>query len=243
MTLRVRRAASTSMDARSSDRGAAELEVVVVEPGAFDADAGQHLDDPVDLLDPGQPAQRGGAAVDQAGAEQGDAGVLAAVDVHGAGERAAAFDPQVGHLGLAHLDDALAEDRLQPLDHFQAQVLLALLHPGDGALAGSQLGGELALGPALLARGRRGAGGQRVQQSLESYQENITDELSTRAITAGMASMSQGYPHRAITGAGVTVPSALARRRRGSRSPRRRPRRRRPRRCRRRPAAPRRPGR
>ena len=141
------------------DGRAAELEVGVVEPGAFDADAGQDLHDPVDLFDPGKAAQHRGAAVDQAGAQERHSGVFAAVDVHGAGQGAAAFDPQVRHLGFAHLDDAAVENRFEPLDHLEAEVLLALLHPGDGALACSQRGGELALGPALLAAGVAKGGG------------------------------------------------------------------------------------
>ncbi|MET3931994.1 hypothetical protein ABIE00_000040 [Arthrobacter sp. OAP107] len=132
---------------------AAELEVVVVEPGAFDADAAQDLHDAVDFLDAGQPAQRGGPAVDEAGAEQGDPGVLAGVDINGTGERPAAFHAEVGHLRFAELDDAAAEDRFQPLDHFQAQVLFALFHPGHGALAGAEFRGQLALGPPLLPAG------------------------------------------------------------------------------------------
>ena len=37
-----------------------DLEVVAVrQPAGLDADAGQHLEDPVDLFDPGQAAQRG----------------------------------------------------------------------------------------------------------------------------------------------------------------------------------------
>jgi hypothetical protein len=90
--------------------GAADLQIVRVEPGALDADTGQHFDDPVDFLDPGQPAQRRGAAVDQAGAQQGNAGVLAAVDIDGSGQRVAALDPQVRHLRPANLDNALAEN-------------------------------------------------------------------------------------------------------------------------------------
>ena len=159
------------------DGGAADLEVVRVEPGAFDADAGQHLHDPVDFLDPGKPAQRGGAAVDEAGAQQRDAGILAAVDVHRAGEGAAALDAQVGHLGPAHLDDAVPDDRLQTLDHLQAQVLLALFHPGDGALAGAQLGGELPLGPALGAARLAEQDAYVFSSRLSHAPENITHDL------------------------------------------------------------------
>ena len=62
---------------RSSSRGRDDLEVVVVvEPAGLHADAVEHLEQPVDLLDPGDLAQRGAAAVEQRGAQQRDAGVL-----------------------------------------------------------------------------------------------------------------------------------------------------------------------
>ena len=46
-----------------------------------DAEAVQHLEEPVDLLDAGDLAQRGAALVEQGGAQQRDAGVLGRLDV------------------------------------------------------------------------------------------------------------------------------------------------------------------
>ena len=70
-----------------------------------------------------------------------------------------------------------AEDRLKALDHFQAQVLLALLHPGNGTLAGPELGGQLALGPALLAPGIPEHGGNVFGSFLRHTPKYITNEL------------------------------------------------------------------
>ena len=65
--------------------GRDDLEVVVVvEPAGLDAEAAEHLEQPVDLLDPGDLAQRGAAAVEQRGAEQRDPGVLGGLDVDAA---------------------------------------------------------------------------------------------------------------------------------------------------------------
>ena len=68
--------------------GRHDLEVVVVvEPPGLDAEAVEHLEQPVDLLDAGDLAQRGAAAVEQRGAQQRDAGVLRGLDVDRARER------------------------------------------------------------------------------------------------------------------------------------------------------------
>ena len=79
--------------------------------------------------------------------------------------------------GPAHLDDAVPDDRLQALDHLQAQVLLALFHPGDGALAGAQLGGELPLGPALGAARLAEQDAYVFSSRLSHAPENITHDL------------------------------------------------------------------
>src|SRR6185436_10352396 len=68
--------------------GRHDLEVAVVtDPAGLDAEAAEHLEQAVDLLDPGDLAQRGLPAVEQGGAEQRDAGVLRRLDVDLAGER------------------------------------------------------------------------------------------------------------------------------------------------------------
>ena len=131
-----------------------DLEVVAVgQPAHPDADRGEHLDDPVDLLDAGQAAQRGAALVEQAGAEQGDGGVLARLDRDRAGELLAADDPQVLGAAVAERDELAVELLADPGEHLQGEVLLALLDAGDRALAGAEQVGELALGQALVAPG------------------------------------------------------------------------------------------
>ena len=86
MTVRVRRAAATSMSLEVELGRRDDLEVVAVgQPAGAHADRGEHLEDPVDLLDAGEVAQRRAAAVEQGGAEQGDGGVLGRLDVDRAG--------------------------------------------------------------------------------------------------------------------------------------------------------------
>ena len=77
---------------------------------------------------------------------------LRRLDVDRAGERGGAVDPQVRGTG-AERDDLGVEGRADPGEHLQGEVLVALLDPVDGALAGAEQLGELLLGePAVLAR-------------------------------------------------------------------------------------------
>ncbi len=74
-----------------------DLEVVLgVQPAELHAQALQHLEQPVDLLDAGDPAQRRTATVEQGGAEQGDPGVLGGLDLDGAAQRRRSGHPEVG---------------------------------------------------------------------------------------------------------------------------------------------------
>ena len=134
--------------------GGNQLEVVAVtDPLGLDPDAAQHLEDPVDLFDPGHAAKHGSAVVEQAGAEQGDGGVLAGTDVDGTGQLLAAADPQVGRADRAELHQPGVECFADAGQHLEADVLPPLLHPGDGALAGAEGLGELDLGPAAVLAG------------------------------------------------------------------------------------------
>ena len=153
MMLRVRRAASSSIALRSSRVRGLQLEVVVlVVPGVAEPDAGQHLEDPVDLLDAGHLAQRGAALVEQGGAQQRHAGVLARLHRDRAGERRAPDDPQVHRSGDAQGDDLGVECLADAGQHVEGQVLVAPLDPVDRALAGAERVGELDLGQrAVLA--------------------------------------------------------------------------------------------
>ena len=113
----------------------------------------QHLEDPVDLLDAGDLAQRRAALVEQRGAQQGDAGVLARLDVDRAGQHGAAGDPQVHRPGDAERDDLGVEGLADAGEHLEAEVLVSALDPVDGALAGAEDLGELGLGVAAVLAG------------------------------------------------------------------------------------------
>ena len=116
-------AGGVDVDAREVEAGRGDdLEVVAVgQPAHPDADRGEHLDDPVDLLDAGQAAQRGAALVEQAGAEQGDGGVLARLDRDRAGQLAPADDPQVLGAAVAERDELAVELLADPGEHLEAR--------------------------------------------------------------------------------------------------------------------------
>ena len=136
--------------------GRDDLEVVVVaDPAGLDAEAVEHLEQPVDLLDPGDLAQRRPAAVEQRGAQQRDPGVLGGLDVDAARQRGRAGDPQVGRAG-AEGDDLGVEGRADPGEHLQREVLVALLDPVDRALAGATAARPAGPGSARGACARRG---------------------------------------------------------------------------------------
>ena len=125
---------------------------VVVEPPGLHAEALQHLEQAVDLLDPGDPAQRGAPPVEQGGAEQGDPGVLRRLDVDPSGERGGTVDTQVGatvtdgdDLGVEHLPD--------PCDELQRDAALPALDVLDLGRSGLQHLGELLPGPAAMLAG------------------------------------------------------------------------------------------
>ena len=115
-------------------------------------EAVEHLEQAVDLLDARDLAQRRAPAVEQGGAEQGDAGVLRRLDVDRARQRGRALDPQVGRAG-AEGDDLGVEGLADAGQHLEGEVLVALLDPVDRALARAEQVGELGLGQsAVLAR-------------------------------------------------------------------------------------------
>src|SRR6185312_9870225 len=77
-----------------------DLEVVAAgDPAGAHADRVQHLEDPVDLLDASEVAQRRAAPVEQRRAEKSDGGVLGGLDVDGAAQLLAADDAQVLRAG------------------------------------------------------------------------------------------------------------------------------------------------
>jgi len=96
-----------------------DLEVTLVaDPAGLDAQAAEHLEQPVDLLDPGDLAQRRLPAVEQRGAQQRDPGVLGGLDLDLTGEGRRAGHPQVGGAG-AEGDDLGVEGGSDAGDHLQ----------------------------------------------------------------------------------------------------------------------------
>lgn len=95
-------------------RGRHDLQVdAVVDPAGADTDGVEDLQEPEDLFDAGDAAQHGAALVEEGAAEQGDAGVLARLDVDGAREAPAADDPQMHGTGVA--DDTISLSRASPM--------------------------------------------------------------------------------------------------------------------------------
>ena len=133
--------------------GRDDLQVAgVVEPAGVHAHRGEHLEQAVDLLDPGHAPKRGAAPVQQGGAEQRDAGVLRRLHVDRSGQRRGAGDPQVRGPG-AERDDLGVQRLADAGEHLQREVLVTALDAVDRALAGREDVGELLLGPApVLAR-------------------------------------------------------------------------------------------
>ena len=81
----------------------------------------------------------------------------------------AAGHPQVGRAGRAEADQLALQGGGQPAEQLEGQVLAALLDAGDRALAGAEAVGELLLGEAAVAAGvadegadprHRGVGGR-----------------------------------------------------------------------------------
>ena len=132
--------------------GRDDLEVVVVEPAGLHAEAAQHLEEPVDLLDAGDVPQGGAAPVEQGGAQQRDPGVLRRLDRDGPREPGRAGHPQVRRTGTER-DDLGVERGADAGEHLQGEVLVPALDAVDRALAGAERLGELLLGQAaVLAR-------------------------------------------------------------------------------------------
>ena len=138
--------------------GRDDLEVVVVvEPAGVHADAGEHLEQPVDLLDPGDLAQRGRPRLSS---EAQSRATPAFFEVFTSIEPDSVVGPVTRRwVGPGAEGDDLGVERLaDPGEHLQGEVLVALLDPVDRALAGVEALGELLLGPARGACGRRGSG-------------------------------------------------------------------------------------
>ena len=133
--------------------GRDDLEVVVgVQPAGLHPEALEHLEQPVDLLDAGDPAQRRAAPVEQGRAEQGDAGVLGGLHLDAARSVVGPVTRRwVGPLPTATISESSASPMRASMS--EGEVLVAPLDPVDRALAGAEHLRELGLGaPAMLAR-------------------------------------------------------------------------------------------
>jgi hypothetical protein len=130
-----------------------ELEIVpVTGPGCPDPDARQDLQDPVDLLDLGNPAKHRTTTVEQARTEQADRCVLRGSDLDAPVQLGAALHSQVLRPACADRDDGGVQGLRDPSHHLQAEVLVAGLDPMNGALAGPEHLRELGLRqPPMLA--------------------------------------------------------------------------------------------
>ncbi|MGX1090586.1 hypothetical protein RKD47_001267 [Streptomyces albogriseolus] len=151
---RVRRA-RVRVDRREVQLGRRhDLQVdAVVDPAGAHADGVQHLQEAVHLLDAGDAAQHRAPAVEQRGAQQCHARVLARLHVDGAGEPTAADHTQMHRTGVAEGDDLTVQRLADTGDHLKADVLVAALDPVDGALAGAERLRELGLRPAAVLPG------------------------------------------------------------------------------------------
>ncbi|OPZ47751.1 MAG: hypothetical protein BWY91_03294 [bacterium ADurb.BinA028] len=134
--------------------GRHDLQVVGVrQPTHLDPHRGQHLDDAVDLLDPGQVAQRRAAAVEQRRAQQGDRGVLGGLDVDGARQLGPTDDPQMLRARIPEGHQLAVQGFSNAGEHLQRQVLVALLDPRHRALTRPQQAAQLGLSEPLVPSG------------------------------------------------------------------------------------------
>ena len=134
--------------------GTMQREVPAVgRPRDLDADAREHLEEPVDLLDVGDAPEHRAAAVEQARAQQGDGGVLAGAHPDGALQMGLPADAEVQGARVARHDEGRLEGVGDPVDHLEGQILVPGFDPVDRALAGVELGGQLVLRHAALLAG------------------------------------------------------------------------------------------
>jgi hypothetical protein len=130
-----------------------DLEVVLgVEPAGPHADALQDLEQPVDLLDARDPAQRRTPPVQEGGAQQRHAGVLRGLDLDGAAERGGSGDAQVRG-SLADADQRSLQRLADAREHVEGEVLVPALDAVHRALAGAEHLGQLLLRPSTMLAG------------------------------------------------------------------------------------------
>ncbi len=163
-----------------------DLQVVaVVDPAGADADAAQHLQDPVDLLDTGHPAQRGAARVEERGAQQRHARVLARLDVDASGQAPAADDAEVHGSRVPERDDFTVQGLANPRDHLKADVLVTAFDAVDRALARAERLRELRLGPAPMLPRVADEPADAYEVVVCHEQDGISDMRSTSSRVSG----------------------------------------------------------
>jgi hypothetical protein len=173
--------------------GANELQVsTLVQPAGPDADARQHLEDPVDLLDLRDAADDRTPPIEQAGAEQRHRRVLGRANRDAPGELGAAFNPQMLRPGAAHGNERGVERLSNSGYHFQAEVLVSGFDAVHGALAGAQHVGQLGLGEPPMLTGVADQAPDPVQVRIRHVTEQyVICEIFDQAFACRTACRSQ----------------------------------------------------
>ena len=141
-----------SREVEASRRG--DLQVIAArQPTDLDPDAGQHLDDPVDLFDAGEATERGAPVVEQRSAQQCHRGVLAGLDVDRPVQLRPADDAQVLGARVTQGDKLGIQTGADASEHLQAQILFALFNARYGALTCAEQLCKVTLGQTLVTSG------------------------------------------------------------------------------------------
>ena len=125
----------------------------VVGPLGLHADGAQHLEDAIDLLDVGDAVQHGTSAVDEAGTQQGDSGILRRPHLDRTGELVTPLDEVVHRAGARRRQQWRFQSLGNPVDVVQGEILIAGLDAMDGALGGVEQFCQLVLGETTLLAG------------------------------------------------------------------------------------------
>ena len=131
-----------------------QLKIIAVgRPGGPDPNAGEHLEDPVDLFDLGDAADDRAAPVEKRCAEQADRGILRRAHLDHPGQVGATLYPQVQRSAAADRDQRRVERLGDAVHHLQTEVLVPGFNAMHGALAGAENVRKLGLGQTtMLAR-------------------------------------------------------------------------------------------
>ena len=111
------------------------------------------LEDAVDLLDVGNAVQHGTSAVDEAGTQQGDSGILRRPYLDRTGELVTPLDEVVHRASARRRQQWRLQSLGNPVDVVQGEILIAGLDAMDGALGGVEQFCQLVLGETTLLAG------------------------------------------------------------------------------------------